>query len=85
MCHQISRGRRMRPLPPQHPPRSQLTSQEEQQLPQALLVELQGVTVVFAFLLLQETPGGPAAAGGGYAGSLPTQGERGPPQIQHSP
>lgn len=84
----------MRPLPPQHPPRSQLTGQEEQQLPQALLVELQGVTIIFAFLLLQETPGGPAAAGGGYAGSLPTwvcpflfhsRGEGTPPQIHHSP
>lgn len=39
------------------PSRPQLTSQEEQKLPQALLVELQGVTVVFAFLLLKETPG----------------------------
>lgn len=39
-------------------PQPQLTGQEQQQLPQALLVQLQGVTVVPAFLLLQEPPGG---------------------------
>lgn len=39
------------------PEQSQLTGQEQQQLPQALLVQLQGLTVIPAFLLLQEAPG----------------------------
>lgn len=37
-------------------PQSQLTGQQQQQLPQALLVQLQGITVIPAFLLLQEVP-----------------------------
>lgn len=59
------------------PEQSQLTGQEQQQLPQALLVQLQGLTVIPAFLLLQERRGLAVAGGwlwpGGSSSPLPSR------------
>jgi len=55
------------------PQRPQLTGQEQQQFPQAPLVELQDVTVILAFLLLQESPRVGCSGGGTRAGPLPTR------------